>query len=350
MSTATMDAPPAAKPKNLFSLHFQQMAFQTHIWEGKRQSKAVEATMAGKKIEGKHATSPRVSLIPDEEPYGLLATRIRNAREGIYAVLRAFTVSCDSKGARLVPVRALPQFVAAWDKAVVEFDATADAVAAAHGTIVEYNRAFWLPFLDHDEDAYAKHIGSLIPGPNKLRALFSVSHMLCDPDGKASGFEDAAVVEFFAEAKANAAKHQQEMIQALVQEPVEKLAAALSNLRTQLNEGKVITPGSFTAVNEAVALCIACSDVVDPGVLAKVKAIAGSIDAVVGKAAHTKENGGSYTQAIRPYKTTLTAAIDGVVEACQATEPQAAMIAKYGAMTRSISFDSDFDIEPEEED
>ncbi len=335
MSTAT--AEPTAPP-GLFAKHFQQLVFATHVFEGKRQANAVDATIKGEKIASDRVGSPKISLLPPD-----LSKAIQQARQRVYAVLARHTVPCDSAGSRLVSVNNSEAFVAEFNSVVESFDQVADGVAARHAEIVDYSYAFWRGKFDSDEE-YQKEIGRLIPSQERLRAAFSVEFRLSSPDAAHSAqFEDTAVSAFFEEAARNASEHQAEMIEALVKEPVSKLAAALSALKLQLNTGKKVTPGSFSAVTEAISLCKACADVIPDDVMARVKQIGLQVTGILDKAEHAKGNGGNYTDAIKPFKGTLSSAIDSVIEACQDDEAQNAVIARYGVQSRGLSFATDFE-------
>jgi hypothetical protein len=338
VTLAMLDTPPlpaVAGGGDLFGKHLCQLVFATHGWAGRRQSKAVEATTNGEKVAADRASSPRVSLLPAE-----LEKLVASARAGVDLALKRHTFSCDQPGTRLVSTRHSAAFVAEFEEAAARYAAAADTLVARYDEILAYNRDFWLSRLGGDETRYEREIRRLIPPRDRLRARFSIEYRLTGGETALARerFNDTAVAGFFAEAADNARRHQEEMVEALVREPVAQLAASLEALEAQLADGKKLTPATFSGVAAAISLCRACADVIDPAVMAKITAVATQIDGVVAGAEHHKAVGGSYTAAIKPHKKTLCGAIAGVIDACRDERAQAEALARYGALPRAMSF------------
>lgn len=325
MSTATM-ADTNSAGTTLFAAHFKKITFGTHTWEGRRQSGAVDATIKGEKIAAARTSKPRVSLLPEH-----LQSCITDARAGVYKALNRHTIACDAAGTRLLSVRNAATFLADWTFAVAKFEAVADTVAFAYDEIIAYNRDYWLPLLGYDEVEYQRHIGRLIPSKSQMRDRFSVTFHQTEPgSAESSEYEDAAVAEFFEAARLNAAEHQKELLDALIREPVARLAESLDALKARIADGKKLSPGTFSEVTDAIALCTACSDVIAPHVMASIRHIGLTISDVVDKAEEHKSSGGAYTTKIKQHSSTLVSAIDGAMAACQDEEAQTAIRATYG--------------------
>jgi hypothetical protein len=331
MTTAT--AEPPATATELFHEHFRRVVFNTHVFTGRRQLKAIESTLKGQKINAQRLSKPRVSLLPHE-----LDQLAQRARAGVYSVLTAYTFPCDSAGTRIVALRSADEFITALTTAIVAVTQTGTYLAERHDEIAAYNRDFWLPLFDNDEEAYNRNVGRHVPSADQLTQAFSVDYRLESAVGFGARFETDVVREFFETAQANAVKFDQDSIVQLATGPLDNYVAALVSFQAQLAEGERVTPQSLTKSLDTGKLCLTMSAIIAPDVRGAIEALDTELTNVHAAAEAEIEARRSGTAYIRSRREQLDVLIERTVDACVNRAAQAAMLEQFGVHSRGLSF------------
>lgn len=312
-----------------FNQSFRMMNFETTRWEGQHVIREVIATIDGVAVARTFATPPRVNLIP-----AAIDKEITNAQSRIRSELDKVTLGGGIKSVRLVGINRIGPLVYAWNRTTSAYFAVADSVVDRYDEIVAYNRATWMDKFSTPE-VYALAIERLIPPRDKLRAKFTATHRFLDPaEAVPDKFINHGVDEFLAQSAVNGRQAAADLKESLLREPARQLGEALAGIQLKLIDAKKLSPGSFNQVRDAIALCMACADAIDPAILSEIERMRDQVEAVIGFASRRKENGKSMTDVFRAHEAPLKASFAAVITTLADTAKLETYFEKFGHYPR----------------
>jgi hypothetical protein len=307
--------------------------FERHYSDGRYLINSVsEVKVKGTTISKNRASLPRSVVLPDE-----VHDELRRGFRPLDSLVDSLT-PYPIANLRGMTEAQLEDFVPRWNEAYGRLILARAAVRDMWADAVDdWNRRYWEPILGAD---YEKSIGSkLVRIREDLDRLYSMDYDLWQPPQPVDVAMGSPVVrKWLEDGRVNAEKAVEEALLAFVAGPRDALIAAAQKMAETIRDKdtKLIKPGTFNAMRNAMQKLRALRDISDVALIDQINKMENTLDEVIGTA---EASGLGFTATVKAQASELVAGIGEVIEAARDRGARDDILTAFGRSGRAIEFD-----------